>query len=105
MFRWPIKTQLNEGVVALHKELQDLARVHTRFGIAVALEDDVELGDDAKSMRAIFETGRNALSAIAAVNCLVNMKGKDQIATATKLWANKQRLPESLAALIEKVKE
>ena len=33
------------------------------------------------------------------------MKGKDQSATAAKLWAKKERLPDNLAALIEKVKE
>ena len=86
---WPTKKQLNEGTGSLYKYLKEAARVYTAIGGAPELSEDALHRDQIVAAQTAFMEGRKAVTDIAAVNVLANMKGKDQLTKAKSFHAKK----------------
>ena len=84
-----IKKQLNDGTGSLYKYLKEAARVYTSIGGAPELSADALHRDQIVAAQTAFMEGRKAVTDIAAVNVLANMKGKVQLTKAKSLHAKK----------------
>ena len=65
---------------------------------------DVEFKDSMDSSHALFADGRKAVTVIAAVNVVLELKGESQLSQVSALLAKKRAdLPKALVAALEQI--
>ena len=100
---WAFRDVLGEEVVHLFNLLSEIARLHAQWTLSPPLDCDEELKDAIAMSKSVFEIARAALAAIAAVNVLCEMTGKEkQHHRELLLQKTRGQLPKSLVNHLEK---
>jgi hypothetical protein len=101
---WPSKDVLNSKTVLLHHALQSVRNRHAEWQFLPPLSSDKAWADDLASTEVVFDSAKQAIGTIAAINVIFMPKGKDQVDAATAfLLKNRDRMAKSLVAAMEKI--
>lgn len=104
LLNWPSRQQLNEKTKALFSNLAHLSRLHTQWCIAGSLKENELWKDDMDEAHGIFDDAKSAMTTIAAVNIIAELKGDEQKERAADML-QKQRLslPKNIVAELERL--
>ena len=102
--KWPGKSALGSGCIALDKNLTFLSAAHVKWGLPGTLLDDSSYDGKVETIDDIFQTARKALATIAGVNCLTNMNGKARLDRRTALLSQVPLMPQVLGKLLRQQK-
>ena len=103
---WQGRSTLNSKTVALFGSLQCVARIHTEWNLLPALIEDPDFCETIDAAKVVFTTARTTITYIAALNVLLELKGKEQAEEASNLLMTKaDQLPEILVQKLRNITE
>ena len=102
--KWPGKSALGSGCLALEKALAYVSHAHVEWGMPGTLQDESSYDGKVATIDDVYQTARKALATIAGVNRLANMNGKARLDRRTALMGQVNLMPEVLAKLLRQQK-
>ena len=101
--QYPQRAELGDSCMKLHSALECLAMWHTKFAMAPALTEDVDVKDDVVSSKTTLAEGSAALATIAGLNVLYQFSGSEQKEQVKKLHDKLHEMPGALATKLRKI--
>lgn len=101
---WPARQELSEHSVLLWRSMAAANKAQEVWGVSFASADDTAASEQLTMARNVFDAGRRAILAIAALNVIHELRGPMQTQKAAGLLNSKRAdLPKALVGPLEKL--
>lgn len=106
MLNSPARSALNDKAKDLFKALRDICRIHSTFALKPALDEDEDFSDSIALGRQSFDEAKAAITSIAALHVILELKRDEQATQAQQLLQTKASiLPKAILDRLQKIAE